>query len=265
MFEKHLIWVRGAGELGSAIVHLIFRLGFRVFVSEIIPPLAIRRPVTFSDAILLGSTDVEGVVGKYDTEVKLPEKYPWPHVPIFQDIPTLLKELRPSIIIDARMKKIYAEDFRPWAGLVIGLGPGFHTEKNCHLVIETMRGHDLARIISHGGPKKDTGVPGNVGGETSKRIIRAPRAGRINWRVDFGDLVTAHEILGNMDDGAPLYSPLQGMVRGLISPETPVIKNMKIGDIDPRGAEVKYLQISDKARSIAAGVLEAILLHSKDR
>ena len=40
---------------------------------------------------------------------------------------------------------------------------------------------------------------------------------------------------------------------------------MKIGDVDPRGAGVKYLQLSEKVRAIAAGVFEAIVLYFKDQ
>jgi len=264
MIDKKLIWVRGAGELGSAVAHLLFRLGGQVFLSEINPPLAIRRPVTFSDAILGGKSEVEGVLGIYSSELKLPEGSTWSHIPVFEDSDDLRIRLKPDILIDARMLKTFTMDFRSWARLVIGLGPGFHTEKNCHCVIETMRGHNLARVIHAGGSLKDTGVPGSVGGETSKRIILAPKAGQLSWNVDFGDLVSRDHLLGHMNDGTSIVSPLQGMVRGLISPETPVRENMKIGDVDPRGEGVNYRQISEKARAIASGVLEAILLYFRE-
>jgi len=261
MINKSLIWVRGAGELGSAVAHLLHRLGFRVLLSEIKPPLAIRRPVTFSDAMVEGSSEVEGVSGRYYTRIELPEKTPWKHIPVFEDSVDLKTDLHPVILVDARMLKAYDVDYRSWAELVIGLGPGFHTERNCHRVIETMRGHDLARVINQGQSLKDTGVPGLVGGETAQRIILAPRSGWISWITDFGEMVSKDQIIGKIDDRTPVYSPLQGIVRGLISPETPVTAHMKIGDIDPRGTVVNYRQISEKARAIAAGVLEAILLY----
>lgn len=51
------------------------------------------------------------------------------------------------------------------------------------------------------------------------------------------------------------------MIRGLIRDGYPVFKGMKIADIDPRAEQKKNcFTISDKARSIAGGVLEVLLL-----
>ncbi len=263
MFTNTSIWVRGAGELGSGVAHLLHRLGFSVLVSEIYPPLAIRRPVTFSDAIVDDITEVEGVQAKHYPKAVLPSQQPWDHIPVYKDAPDQLIALKPTVLVDARMLKHYTEDFRSWADLVIGLGPGFDTRENCNRVIETMRGHDLARVITSGSSSKDTGVPGVVGGETSRRIVRAPRSGAISWSVDFGQLVKAGDKIGIIDQTEYVLAPLDGIVRGLISPHTPVTDGMKIGDVDPRGESVQYLHISEKARAIASGVLEAIILHLK--
>lgn len=263
MFAESRVWIRGAGELGSGVAHLLHRVGFSVFMSEISPPLAIRRPVTFSDAMIEGSTEVDGVLAKGITRFELPQTAPWGYIPVFEDDPQSLRGLLPSVLVDARMIKRYEEDYRPWADLVVGLGPGFDTNENCHRVIETMRGHDLARVITSGGPLRDTGVPGVIGGETSRRIVRAPGSGSITWQVEFGELVLKDQQLGSLDSMTPILAPLAGMVRGLISPMTSVSEGMKIGDVDPRGDTVKYLQISEKARAIASGVLEAIILHLK--
>lgn len=263
MFAKSLVWIRGAGELGSGVAHLLHRVGFSVFMSEISPPLAIRRPVTFSDAIIYGTTEVDGVIAKRGNDFELPQTTSWGYIPVFEDNPDRIRSLSPSIFVDARMIKHYEKDYRPWADLVIGLGPGFSAHDNCHIVIETMRGHDLARVINSGASLKDTGVPGVVGGETSRRIVRAPGIGKITWLVEFGELVSKGQQLGSLDHTIPVLAPLEGIVRGLISPLTPIVKGMKIGDVDPRGETVKYLQISEKARAIASGVLEAIILHLK--
>jgi xanthine dehydrogenase accessory factor len=261
MFADTRVWVRGAGELGSGVAHLLHRIGFSVFMSEIFPPLAIRRPVTFSDAITDGTTEVEGVTARHFTSEKdLPDP-PWQQIPVYRDDPPRLRQLSAAVLVDARMIKHYTEDYRNWADLVIGLGPGFDTETNCHRVIETMRGHDLARVIASGASSGDTGVPGVIGGESSRRIVRSPGTGVINWIVAFGDLVTAGQTLGWLNETTPVPAPLGGIVRGLIAPLTPVETGMKIGDVDPRGDSVQYLHISEKARAIASGVLEAILLH----
>jgi len=264
MAKTDLIWVRGAGELGSAVAHLLHRLSFDVILSDIEPPLAIRRPVTFSDAIYHGSWEVEGVSAKYCENRLLPEP-PWDEIPLINDTGTSLEHSSPTVLVDCRMLKSGQTDMRPWAKLVIGLGPGFDTALNCHIIIETKRGHDLGRVISQGNAISDTGIPGKLGGESAKRLVRAPKAGFVKWHIGFGDLVEESQVLGVLSDHTPIQANTSGMVRGLISEQTPVTLGMKIGDVDPRGDTVNYKQISDKARTIAHGVLEAILLRDGSR
>ena len=58
----------------------------------------------------------------------------------------------------------------------------------------------------------------------------------------------------------PVEATLDGVVRGLIRDGYPVTKGFKIADIDPRIEERENcFTISDKARCVAGGVLEAIL------
>ncbi len=261
MLANELIWVRGAGELGSGIAHLLHRVGLHVFVSDIIPSLAIRRPVTFSCALTDGESEVEGIVAKKAKSLKLSQKKHWKHIPIFEDDAMQLLAFKPTVVIDARMLKKYSEDYRTWADLVIGLGPGFEVGINCHRAIETMRGHNLGRIISEGAALADTGIPGNIGDQTTQRLIRATRSGQIKWSSKFGELVIKGQQLGIINNDKAVLAPLAGIVRGMISERTPVIKGMKIGDIDPRGDQVQYLQISEKARIIAGAVFESIVLH----
>ena len=53
---------------------------------------------------------------------------------------------------------------------------------------------------------------------------------------------------------------ISGILRGLIRDGYPVTKGFKIADIDPRESEYENcFTISDKARCIAGGVLEALL------
>ncbi|NQV42371.1 MAG: EF2563 family selenium-dependent molybdenum hydroxylase system protein [Candidatus Marinimicrobia bacterium] len=265
MLDNEIVWVRGAGELGSGVAHLLHRVGLHVYLSDVSPPLAIRRPVTFSCALVDGSTEVEGVEAKKAESLKLSSSKTWKYIPIFEDNPEALVAFNPTVVIDARMHKNYAKDFRTWAELVIGLGPGFEVDKNCHRAIETMRGHNLGRILSEGAPLADTGIPGNIGGENIRRIVRATRTGQIKWFTQFGEMVTKGQQLALINNDKPVFAPLDGMVRGMISEHTPVVKGMKIGDIDPRGEAVQYQQISEKARVIAAGVLEAIILHHNSK
>lgn len=263
-FADTQVWVRGAGELGSGIAHLLHRVGFSVFISEISQPLAIRRPVCFSDAIIDGESEVHNVLAKFYGDITTRGSEATDHIPVYRDHPRKLQKLNASILIDARMIKQYDQDFRSMAELMIGLGPGFDTATNCNLVIETKRGHDLGRIISSGSATTNSGIPGSIGGETINRLIKAPATGRVKWEVGFGELVSKGQQLGSINKSSPIVAPLDGMMRGMISPATEVTTHMKIGDVDPRGKEVNHLHISEKTRMIALAVLEAIILHNKN-
>ncbi|MCH8070204.1 MAG: EF2563 family selenium-dependent molybdenum hydroxylase system protein [Candidatus Marinimicrobia bacterium] len=261
MFDEITIWVRGAGELGSATAHILHNVGFHVFLSELPLPLAIRRTVTFSDAVFLGETEVEGTKAVYYDINSIPEKTPPDHIPIQVDSPENILRLQPNILVDARMIKQYRENMMDYAPFVIGLGPGFEVGENCHVVIETMRGHDLGRIIWNGAALPNTKVPGEVGGETVRRVIYAPAEGTLEWQVDFGEIVSENDLMGTINKKYEIRAPFRGIVRGLISPQVLMRKGLKIADVDPRGEVVDYKSISDKSRSIGRGVLEAILIH----
>ena len=147
---------------------------------------------------------------------------------------------------------------------MIGVGPGFTAGKDCHAVIETKRGHTLGRVITHGSAIPNTGVPGNVGGQTIRRLLKAPVDGIFHPEKEIGDLVKEGDRVGNVD-GVPVCALTDGKIRGLLQDGVPVTKGLKSGDIDPRGATVDHMTVSDKAASIGGGVLEAILSYAGDR
>lgn len=255
-----IIWVRGAGELGSATAVSLFRAGFPVFMSEINPPLAIRRSVTFSDAILEGKASVEGIESiRYEPE-SLPSLIPGNHIPLINDKEAEYVPWNTEVLIDARMIKHYEQDYRNRANFVLGLGPGFSARENCHAVIETMRGHSLGQIIWEGKPIANTGIPGVLGGETKRRVIRAPLNGKVIWQVELGEIVNEGQVLGTMGENVKLRTPFPGIVRGLIHPTVRLTQGLKIADVDPRGEKINFLSISDKSRSIARAALEAVLI-----
>ncbi len=59
--------------------------------------------------------------------------------------------------------------------------------------------------------------------------------------------------------GIAVKTAIRGMPGGLIHPGVPVLEGMKIGDVDPRNEKSSCFTISDKALSVAGGVLEAML------
>ena len=250
--------VRGGGELASAAARLLFLSGFPVLVLERAQPLAVRRMVAFADAVRTGQALVEGVCGKLvspGTLALLPEC-----VTVAVDPEaTILARLEPAVLVDARMLKRGSDTAITQALLVVGIGPGLEAGRDVHAVIETHRGPDLGRVLWSGSAEPDTAKPADVLGFTEKRVVRAPRAGLFQADVKIGDLVVAGQVLGHVD-GTPVEAGIAGLVRGLVADAVVVMNGMKIGDIDPRGLAVSPARISDKARAVAAGVLEAVVL-----
>jgi xanthine dehydrogenase accessory factor len=169
-----------------------------------------------------------------------------------------LRGAAPDVLVDAILAKRNTGTRIEDAPLVIALGPGFNAGVDCHLVIETNRGHDLGRIIAEGSAAPNTGVPGDIAGYAAERVLRAPAAGVFVSSLDIGDTVRKGEVVGRVGE-APVTAAIGGVLRGLIAPRTAVEAGTKIGDVDPRGSIENCDTISDKARAIAGAVLEGIL------
>jgi len=60
-------------------------------------------------------------------------------------------------------------------------------------------------------------------------------------------------------DDFPVIAKISGVLRGLLREGAEVRKGMKVGDVDPRSKRESCFTISDKARAIGGGVLEAVL------
>lgn len=245
--------------MASAAARLCFLAGFRVLVLEREFPLAVRRRVCFAEAVRAGAADVEGVRGEIVTlDALAPVRPAFVEVTIDPDA-RAVRLLRPHVLVDGRMAKA-AGDTRPeQAPLVVGLGPGFEAGRDVHAVVETQRGPFLGRVLWSGTAEPDTGVPSQVGGVSDARVLRAPRAGRFRAVRDIGDLVQHGDGVGDVD-GEPVRAGVAGLVRGLAADGVVVPAGLKVGDVDPRGRAVDPAAVSDKARAVAAGVLEAVFL-----
>jgi xanthine dehydrogenase accessory factor len=160
-------------------------------------------------------------------------------------------------LVDAILAKRNLGTRKEQAPLVIGLGPGFTAGEDVDVVVETIRGHNLGRVYYKGQAASDTGVPGEVGGESKRRLLRAPAEGKIIPLHKIGDLIQAGEVIAEVER-VPLKAEISGVLRGLIYPKSRVTRGMKVGDIDPRGVRKYCFTVSDKARSIGGAVLEAI-------
>ena len=258
-FSNHPVIVRGGGDLGSGVIWRLHRVGFPVVVLELERPLTVRRTVAFSSAVDQGRIVIDGIEGVHVSsiaealETTLTNAVP---VLVSEDIPVLPVPM--SILVDARLAKRSLDTTIDQAPFVVGLGPGFDAGSNCDAVIETMRGHRLGRVIWDGPAAPNTGVPGEIGGASGDRVLRAGVDGELEWNVDFGDIIKAGQVLGTINH-TPVPSKIDGTVRGLIQPG-PVEVGLKSGDVDPRFDPNSIHQISDKALSIGGAVLEAVLV-----
>jgi xanthine dehydrogenase accessory factor len=257
-----VILIRGAGEMATGVAHRLASCHFKICMTETSNPQAVRREVAFSEAIFHSEKEVEGITAKrIDSPDRISGVWREGKIPILIDPKAEVKDfLKPDVLINATLAKKNLGTKMTDALLVIGLGPGFYAGKDIHLVIETNRGHDLGRIISKGEAEPNTGIPGSIAGYTEKRVIRAPKGGKFKTLKKIGDGVRANEKVG-MIGNVEVRSRIAGVIRGLLRDGTEAWKGMKLGDVDPRGIKAHCYTISDKARTISGGVLQAILEH----
>ena len=71
--KKHLIAIKGAGDLASGVALRLWRSGFPIIMSELEVPLCIRRTIAFSSAVFDGSAKVEDAEGILIDDVKSAE------------------------------------------------------------------------------------------------------------------------------------------------------------------------------------------------
>lgn len=255
------VLVVGGGELGTAVAHKLVRSGMRVTVVDIARPRCIRRLVCFAAACYHGSNTVEGITARKASSVsEAREIAPSGAVPVLAgDYRDIAADMEPDVIVDARMLKRGQAISRDLAPMVIGLGPGFVAGRDVDVVIETNRGPGLGRLIYEGAAEPRTGVPAEVMGFAGERVVRAPASGVFRAHAALGQLTREGDILGTIDDGVEVTSPIDGLLRGLAVDGLEVSRGQKIGDVDPRGARIDPGAISDKGRAVAGAVLEAVM------
>ena len=275
--------VRGGGDLASGVIAKLYHSGFQVVVLECRMPAAIRRTVSLSEAVYQKEVTVEGITAKLADEEIVERILAEEKIPVLVDpegdwirrwnpdivlaagrVPVLvdpegdwIRRWNPDIVVDAILAKRNLGTRIEMAPVTIGLGPGFVAGKDVHAVVETKRGHDLGRIYYRGSAIPNTGIPGNVGGYTIERLIRASASGVMEAKAQIGDMVKKGQVVA-MTGGQPVYAQMSGIVRGMLQDGVQVAENLKIGDIDARAERSHCGTISDKARAIGGGVLEVV-------
>ncbi len=260
------VLIKGAGDLATGIGCRLHRCGFDLVMTDIAVPTTVRRTVAFSRAVYEKQAAVEDITGVLCSNLEsVQDAVAKDKVAVIVDEECRIRETwKPDVIVDAIIAKKNLGTLITDAATVVGVGPGFTAGVDCHVVVETKRGHNLGRCIWEGSAYPNTGVPGMIGGYDKERIIRATADGVFRGQVRIGDLVEKGSLLGFSGD-SPIYAQVGGVVRGLLQDGVEVTKGMKSGDVDPRGVIESCYTISDKASSIGGGVIEAILSMEKKR
>ena len=266
----NLIVLRGGGDLASGVALRLHRTGFQLVILELEKPLAVRRTVSFSEAVYEGAQNVEGTTARLVSPDQLQVTMEAGEIPVLVDPQAhilhnqFLTSPQSTFVVDARLLKIAPDPLGVNIPLHIGLGPGFTAGENCDAVIETRRGHTLGRVYWSGTTQADSGEPDG----DRRRVLRATHDGTLIAHVEIGDHLREGQLIAEIqpsdgNENFSILSPFEGMLRGLIRPDINVTKGMKIGDIDRRNDPAMCTLVSEKALAVAGGVLEALLVFMK--
>ena len=255
-----LVVIRGAGDIATGIALRLWRAGIQTVMTDLPAPTAIRRTVCFSQAIVHGETEVEGVSARRaETAEEALSLLAAGIIPVLADpAGTCIPVLRPAAVVDAILAKKNLGTAITDAPVVVAVGPGFTAGVDCHAVVETMRGHTLGRVYYQGSALPNTGIPGLIGGFAGERVMRAPADGVFHQLLDIGAQVREGDVAATVD-GQPMVCTISGVLRGILAEGTPVFQGMKAGDVDPRCKLENCYTASDKALAVGGGVLEAVL------
>lgn len=258
--------IRGGGDLATGVAEVLYQSGFKILILDIEKPSSIRRSVCFSEAIYDGIIQVENIIcKKVENENEIEKCWSEKIIPIMVDEKgEIIKKIKPDVVVDSIIAKKNLGTTKEMAPITIALGDGFEAGKDVDIVIETMRGHNLGRVITSGRAMKNTGIPGEIKGVSKDRVIYSLANGRFSSVKKIGDTVQKDEIIGYVGD-VEIRGKISGVLRGIIRDGYEVTENMKIGDIDPRIEEKNNcFTISDKARSLGGAVLRAIMFRLKE-
>lgn len=259
---KLVVLIKGGGEMASAVAHKLTRSGFRVCLTELPSPQAVHRGTSFCEAVYEDEKEVEGVVARLVSSAEeVLGVWKEGKVPIIVDPHAAIKDsLHPDILVDAIMAKRNIGTKITDARLVIGLGPGFKVGTDAHLVVETNNSENLGTVLIAGEAESNTGVPLAISGLTFERVLRSPDEGEFHEVKKMGDLVRGGNVVARVNH-QPVTAQIDGVIRALLRDGVKVEPGTKLGEIDPRGDPQLCYTIRPRARTIAGGVLEAIMMY----
>jgi xanthine dehydrogenase accessory factor len=216
--------------------------------------------MAFADAVFDGHATLEGVhaVRAHDLARVTESLDSHNAIPVYvRDIGPLLANLRPSVLVDARMRKHAAPEIqRELAPLTIGLGPELVAGRHADVVVETSW-EELGAVITEGASRILAGEPREIAGHARDRYVYAPFDGIFRTKARIGDAVRKGQAIAEIGSMA-LTAPLDGLLRGLTRDSVPVSVQTKVIEVDPRDGDAGVRGIGERPRRIADGVLLAI-------
>lgn len=260
--DNSLILIRGGGDLASGVALRLHHAGFKLVIAELSQPLAVRRAVSFAEAVYAGVHKVEDVTARLVKPEQVQVTLDAGELPVLVDPEAEILHLFDFLaVVDGRLLKKNPTPLPRNVALHIGLGPGFRAGENCHAFVETRRSHTLGRVYWSGEPQSDTGQPEG----DPQRVLRAPDDGVLFTKAEIGDHLNPGDNICEVQTNSARHtllvtSPLKGVLRGLIHTGLKVTKGLKIGDVDPRDDAHACFLVSDKALAVGGGVLEAVVM-----
>jgi xanthine dehydrogenase accessory factor len=262
--DARCVVVRGSGDVGSAVAHVLLRSGHRVLIHDLPRPAAPRRGMAFTDAFFDGACVLDGVRARRIDDLAALAQAVCARDELCvtaAGLGPVLAAVDPDVLVDARMRKReQPEPQRDLAPLTIGLGPNFVAGETTHLAIETQWGDALGAVVATGSTRPLAGEPRSFEGHGRDRFVYAPAAGVLRTRAAIGDRVRAGDVVARVGD-EPLAAPLDGILRGLTHDGAPVEAGAKVLEVDPRGDPSAVAGLGARPRRIAEGVLHAIATH----
>ena len=256
------ILIRGANDVGSAVAHRLFTAGYSVVIHEMPQPVTTRRRMSFTDAVFDGRATLDGVEAQFIKRLYLLRGALVAHqaiLVVIKDVYELLKILRPTILVDARMRQhLQPEIQRGLAELTIGLGPDFTAGETTDIAIETSRDESLGQIVKHGASHLLEGESQEIYGHVHDQYVYTPIVGTFYTLFQIGDSVTQGQAIARVDS-MPLHAPITGVLRGLTRNSVPVPqKKTKVIEVDPRTQYPQVSGIGERPARIAEDVITAI-------
>lgn len=244
------VLVRGIGDVGSAVAHVVRTAGHVVLIHDMAAPPVHRRAMSFADAMFDGAATLDGLTCVRAASTDALDAGLVATALPYADIRAAF---RPDVLVDARLRKRAApEDLRGEAPLAIGLGPGFDAWKNCHVAVETSW-DALGRVVREGPTLPLRGEPKALAGAGRERLVYSPVAGTFRTQARIGGRVAQEDVVGTVGD-ARIAAPLAGTIRGLVRDGVAVAAGTKLLEIDPR-SDAPVAGLGERPRAIAAAVL----------